>query len=129
MSRPTSLPRCKMGFPGRRRSRICRRPLTLHQCQMPLFGLRWAHISAPKKDDRIAAFTLYDGVKLYGGFAGNESALDQRPASGARTILSAKAAKDRYRFPHVLYGANNTLLDGLTIRDGRAVGLTYNGKG
>jgi predicted outer membrane repeat protein len=82
-----------------------------------------------KKDDRIAAFTLYDGVKLYGGFAGNESALDQRPASGARTILSAKAAKDRYRFPHVLYGANNTLLDGLTIRDGRAVGLTYNGKG
>jgi predicted outer membrane repeat protein len=78
---------------------------------------------------RIAAFTLYDNVKLYGGFAGTETALEQRPVSGARSVLSAKAAKGRYRFPHVLYGANNTLLDGLTIRDGRAVGFTYNGKG
>lgn len=82
-----------------------------------------------KKDGRIAAFTLYDGVKLYGGFAGNETALDQRPAGGARTVLSAKAIKDAYRYSHVLYGAENTLLDGLTLRDGRAVGLTYNGKG
>ncbi len=77
----------------------------------------------------IAAFTLYDGVKLYGGFGGTETALEQRPVSGARTILSAKAARDWYRYPHVLYGANDTLLDGLTIRDGRAVGFTYNGKG
>jgi len=82
-----------------------------------------------KKDDRIAAFILYDGVKLYGGFAGTEAALEQRPASGARTILSARANKDGYRYSHVVYGADNTLLDGLTLRDGRAIGLTYNGKG
>jgi len=33
---------------------------------MPLFGLSGTYQPA-KKDDRIAAFTLYDGVKLYGG--------------------------------------------------------------
>ncbi|PNG25299.1 right-handed parallel beta-helix repeat-containing protein [Methylocella silvestris] len=82
-----------------------------------------------KREGGIAAFILYDGLKLYGGFAGTETALEQRPASGAPTVLSAKATKDAYRYPHVLYGADNTLLDGLTLRDGRAVGLTYNGKG
>jgi hypothetical protein len=82
-----------------------------------------------EKDDRIAAFILHDGVKLYGGFAGTETALEQRPASGARTILSAKPVKGAYRYPHVVYGANETLLDGVTIRDGRAFGSTYNGKG
>ncbi|WP_316159968.1 right-handed parallel beta-helix repeat-containing protein [Bradyrhizobium sp. SZCCHNRI20481] len=82
-----------------------------------------------KKDGRIAAFILYDGVKLYGGFAGTETALEQRRAAGARTILSARAAKGGYRYAHVLYGADDALLDGLTLRDGRAVGRTYNGKG
>lgn len=82
-----------------------------------------------RKQDGIAAFTLYDGVKLYGGFRGTETALEQRPASGARTILTAKAGTDGYRYPHVVYGADDTLLDGLTLRDGRALGTTYNGKG
>ena len=82
-----------------------------------------------KHDDRIAAFILYDDVKVYGGFAGTETALTQRPAAGRQTVLSARAAKGTYRYPHVLYGADNVLLDGLTIRDGNANGFTYNGKG
>lgn len=82
-----------------------------------------------KKEDRIAAFILYDNVKLYGGFAGTETALEQRPTSGAPTIASAATTKGRYSYPHVLYGANEVLLDGLTLRDGRATGFTYNGKG
>jgi predicted outer membrane repeat protein len=81
------------------------------------------------REDRIAAFILYDTVKLYGGFAGTETALKQRPTSGAPTILSAKVAKGGYRYPHVLYGANDVLLDGLTLRDGRATGFAYNGNG
>lgn len=82
-----------------------------------------------KRDDRIAAFILYDGVKLYGGFAGIETELAQRPTSGDQTILSAVAAAGAYRFAHVLYGADDVLLDGLTLRDGSATGFTYNGKG
>lgn len=82
-----------------------------------------------KRDDRIAAFILYDSVKLYGGFAGTETALEQRPASGPRTVLSAITAEGGYRYPHVLYGADDVLLDGLTLRDGNATSFTYNGKG
>lgn len=82
-----------------------------------------------KQDERIAAFILYDNVKMYGGFAGSETALTQRPSAGQPTILSAKVAAGSYRFPHVLYGADNVLLDGLTVRDGDATGFTYNGKG
>ena len=87
------------------------------------------HLRPAKHDDRIAAFILYDDVKVYGGFAGTETALTQRPAAGRQTVLSARAAKGTYRYPHVLYGADNVLLDGLTIRDGNANGFTYHGKG
>lgn len=82
-----------------------------------------------EKNDRIAAFVLYDGVKLYGGFAGTETALEQRPTDGAPTILSAKTVDGGFQFAHVLYGADDVLLDGLTLRDGRALGRTYDGKG
>lgn len=82
-----------------------------------------------KQDGRIAAFILYDNLKMYGGFAGIESALTQRPSAGQPTVLSAKTIAGTYRYPHVLYGANNVLLDGLTVRDGDATGFTYNGKG
>ena len=84
---------------------------------------------AKRDDPRIAAFTLYDDVKLYGGFAGTEATLTQRPTSGQPTILSAKAANGTYRYSPVLYGANDVLLNGLIIRDGDASGFTYNGKG
>ncbi len=82
-----------------------------------------------KRVDRIAAFILYDDVKLHGGFAGTETSSEQRPASGRQTILSATATEGGYRYPHVLYGADDVLLDGLTLRDGNATGFTYNGKG
>ncbi len=77
---------------------------------------------------RIAAFILYDNVKLYGGFSGTETALNQR-GTGQATILSAWTVTGEFRYPHVIYGANNAVLDGLTIRDGKADGMTYNGKG
>jgi predicted outer membrane repeat protein len=81
------------------------------------------------QEERIAAFTLYDGVEIYGGFTGAETAPTQRPSLGQRTILSAKTTSGAYRYPHVLYGADKVLLDKLTIRDGEATGFTYNGKG
>ncbi len=78
---------------------------------------------------RIAAFILYDGVKLYGGFAGTEKMLSERRTDSNPTVLSAKVKGGTYSYPHVLYGADNVVLDGLTIRDGKALGFTYNGKG
>jgi predicted outer membrane repeat protein len=88
-----------------------------------------AYYPAKRDKARIAAFTLYDNVKLYGGFAGTESTLKERSTSAQPTILSAKTSDGSYRYPHVLYGANSVLLEGLTIRDGEASGFTYNGKG
>lgn len=82
-----------------------------------------------KRDDRIAAFILYDDVEVYGGFAGTETDVSQRRPNAGHTVLSAKLAAGDYRYPHVVYGANHAVLDGLTIRDGHAVGFTYNGKG
>lgn len=78
---------------------------------------------------RIAAFILYDDVKLYGGFAGKETTLAERAPAKNPTILSARVVGKDDRYSHVLYGANGVTLDGLTIRDGRADGLTYQGKG
>ncbi len=86
---------------------------------------------APGKLDRsrIAAFILRDDVGLYGGFAGTETALAERDPARNPTVLSARVAGTDERHAHVLYGANGATLDGLTIRDGRADGLTYQGKG
>lgn len=77
----------------------------------------------------IAAFVLYDGVQLYGGFSGDETRLEQRDAAKHPTILSARVKGGAQRYAHVLYGADDVVLDGLTIRDGQATGFTYNGKG
>ena len=82
-----------------------------------------------QRTDRIAAFILYDDLKIYGGFAGTETELGERPEAGAQTTLSARTTGGDYRYPHVLYGADNVVLDGLTVRDGDARGFTYNGKG
>jgi len=83
---------------------------------------------AVRDKSRIAAFILYDDVRVYGGFAGKETKLDERPDGGAPTILSAKAA-DGGVYAHVIYGANAAALDGLTLREGRAKGFLYDGKG
>ncbi len=77
---------------------------------------------------QIAAFILYDKVKLYGGFAGNEQALADRKIGAAPTVLSGKTP-DGNQFKHVIYGANDVVLDNLTIRDGKADGGTFDGKG
>lgn len=82
-----------------------------------------------RQESQIAAFVLYDKVKLYGGFNGNEHYKKDRDPIKNITILSAKASSQNYFYPHVLYGANNAVLDGLVIRDGKATGFTYNGKG
>ncbi|GHU60370.1 hypothetical protein FACS1894121_0190 [Bacteroidia bacterium] len=80
-------------------------------------------------DKRDRAFVLVDNVKMYGGFTGTETDINQRPSGGDPSILSGDldgdgklSNQDAY---HVLVGTkitNTTLLDGFTISGGNADG-------
>lgn len=85
---------------------------------------------SPKKiSSEIAAYILYDNTKIYGGFAGTEAKLEERNISKNSSAVSAKVKDSSFRYYHVFYGADNVLLDGITIRDGKASGNGYNSKG
>lgn len=92
----------------------------------------------PTKDaDRLVSFVLNRGVKLYGGFVGTETALQQRDYAQYRSILSGDIGQpgvgaDNSR--HVLYGVvggnhtdTTTLLDGLVVTQGVAEGNETSG--
>ncbi|HHT03498.1 MAG TPA: hypothetical protein GX005_04160, partial [Bacteroidales bacterium] len=82
-------------------------------------------------NDRTISFKLEDGVELYGGFAGNETALSQRNWRVNETILSGDigtiglATDNSY---HVLRAdgtkinpiTNSTILDGVIVEGGYA---------
>ena len=79
-------------------------------------------------NDEDKAFVLLKDVKLYGGFAGTETALNQRqlPPMGtpSGTILSGDLKGQYYsRSSHVVISVGNVgtaCLDGFTIADGHA---------
>ena len=81
-------------------------------------------------DSRAISFALPSNVKLYGGFAGDETALAERDIAANETILSgdidqndATDSNANNSF-HVLTvtGGDSTLLDGVTITGGNANG-------
>jgi predicted outer membrane repeat protein len=83
--------------------------------------------------DRSATFQLLNGVRLYGGFAGHETARDERDPTGNVTILSGDLKDDDgHRFANNAEncyqvvtgsGADSTpVLDGFTITGGHADG-------
>lgn len=72
--------------------------------------------------DRDASFVLKDGVRIYGGFVGNETAVVFRNPAANLTILDgnigAAGVEDNSR--SIVVGANlnnTTLLDGFTLRN------------
>ncbi|MEM8901697.1 MAG: choice-of-anchor Q domain-containing protein, partial [Bacteroidota bacterium] len=75
--------------------------------------------------DRKVTFQLVDGVSLYGGFDGNESTISDRDWTLHPTILSGilglePVNNDTVHSYSVVSGENlsdNTIIDGLTIRD------------
>lgn len=88
---------------------------------------------APRGAGRDATFLLADGVAIYGGFAGDETARDQRdPASNASILDGDLYGDDAPGFVnrednayHVVTAVDcgaDTLLDGLTIQGGAATG-------
>jgi uncharacterized repeat protein (TIGR01451 family) len=78
--------------------------------------------------DRAATFQLQDGVAVYGGFAGAETSRDERDPVANLTILSGDLnGDDEENFAnngensyHVVIGANDATLDGVTITAGNA---------
>lgn len=73
-------------------------------------------------NDRTKSFVLSNGIALYGGFSGTETAREQRKPAENHTILSG-AIDDGQNSYHVVYadGAGKTaVLDGFTITDGNA---------
>jgi len=81
--------------------------------------------------ERMRFYDLHSGTSLYGGFVGTETALDQRPDSGAETILSADTLGDDLpggvnrsdNTMHVLYAVEEPeriVIDRFTITGGAA---------
>ncbi len=77
--------------------------------------------------DVTASFTIPAGVSVYGGFAGTETEHNQRDIKANPTILSGDTGifdnGILRRNEKVVVMGNNTLLDGITVSNGRDYGL------
>ena len=70
------------------------------------------------------SISLKDGVALYGGFIGTESALGERDWATNVTTIDGQGAVD-----HVVTGTDNATIDGFTITGGNADGGGVNSSG
>jgi hypothetical protein len=74
--------------------------------------------------NRYKTFKLKAGVHLYGGFAGNEDSLESRNWNINKAILDGNLGAEKVY--HVVYAGSDcneeTILDGITIRNGQAGG-------
>jgi hypothetical protein len=69
-----------------------------------------------------ASFLVPSGVKLYGGFDGNENSLNERNPQINRTILSGEIGMVEYPYDNIKHlitidNSFNNILDGLIIQD------------
>jgi hypothetical protein len=74
-----------------------------------------------------STFEIPDGISVYGGFAGNETTLEDRNWKIHKTILSGYIGKDEFqndlRNETVVTMDTNSLLDGVVIRDAGIRGI------
>ena len=79
-----------------------------------------------RSGDRSASFVMKEGVGIYGGFSGEERALDERDWDTNKTIFSGDIGVrgvDVDNAYHVVLGSIRSILDGVTVRDGNANGV------
>ncbi|MEZ4986124.1 MAG: hypothetical protein R2795_13980 [Saprospiraceae bacterium] len=82
-----------------------------------------------QSDDRTARFVIPSGVKVYGGFAGNEKKLEDRPVEKTLTVLSGEIGDpttvedNSYTIVYFENANTATLLDGFYIMDSYANGM------
>ncbi|HUU20964.1 MAG TPA: right-handed parallel beta-helix repeat-containing protein [Phycisphaerae bacterium] len=70
---------------------------------------------------RRETIELRPGVSVYGGFAGDETALEQRDFVAHEVILDGQDANDGpCHALHVVTGSDDAVLDGVTVTGGRA---------
>jgi len=75
-------------------------------------------------DPRTKTILLKDGVALYGGFAGEETLLEERDIQTNETILSGDVGTEGYDGDNacqVVTGADDALIDGFTVTKGTAI--------
>ncbi len=95
---------------------------------LPVEGIQQIWVAAgtyypTDTENRNKSFVIPNGIKVYGGFTGTESSIDERDISLNETILSGDINpnndEDAYTVVFVETGADeNTIIDGFTIRDG-----------
>ncbi|NRB51975.1 MAG: hypothetical protein HRU41_30160 [Saprospiraceae bacterium] len=85
-----------------------------------------------QNNDRKASFQMKEGVAIYGGFAGNETQLNQRSINGNKSILSGEigtSSLDDNSFT-IVYAENvskSAVIDGFEITSGVANGFGVSG--
>ncbi|MBI4559322.1 MAG: FG-GAP repeat protein [Candidatus Hydrogenedentes bacterium] len=81
------------------------------------------------KGSADGSLVLQPGVRLFGGFAGTETARDQRNPFANPTIIDGSVAFGGTPAVHVVTGASDSLLDGFSILHGDARQLAQSGGG
>ena len=73
-------------------------------------------------DDRTISFQLKNGIKVYGGFSGNEGSIEERDIQANETILTGDidGPENSYNVVSAIEVGSGARLDGFTIRDGMA---------
>jgi hypothetical protein len=93
----------------------------------------WLMMGTYKPENfRDSAFTIPNGVKLYGGFSVTDTVFSDRDWKANETILSGDIGSagvttdNSYHVVKVKWTDTSTVLDGFTVSDGRASGAGLN---
>ncbi len=87
-------------------------------------GEVWVAEGSYRETAHSGTLLLPEGVKVYGGFAGNETSRDSRDPAARVTIIDASKSRGGSPAYHAVQMAGGTVLDGFTVTGGRATNST-----